>query len=66
MGLTKWAFFDTMMLFFAEVAELAYALVSEASGATLESSNLSFRTNSSSSIVYRVPSCIFCLITLKI
>ena len=28
----------------AEVAELAYALVSEASGETLESSNLSFRT----------------------
>ena len=26
------------------MAELAYALVSEASGATLESSNLSFRT----------------------
>ena len=30
----------------AEVAELAYALVSEASGATLESSNLSFRIQS--------------------
>lgn len=44
MVLTDRYFFGKILTINAEVAELAYALVSEASGATLESSNLSFRT----------------------